>query len=129
MIHAFGEMYEYTSRLPNIKVEEIKENAIFIWENRSGEDMREEWGSFQAFDRHGNTYFKSDIAKDLELNLNEQLLEEGYPIKLSVRQLSVSTLIGKVPTQTFEIVVLDNSRSEAQDPIWDWMIEYGKELN
>ena len=120
---------DYTSSLPGAYKNDICNAAIEIWENRTSDQRREEWGTFQAFDKFGIPALRGYLAQELELNVNELLQEEGYSIKISVRQISVSVPPFRVPTQTFEIVVLDNSQSEAEDPVKDWLIEYGPELN
>jgi hypothetical protein len=125
------EFEEYRNGLLKAEAPSIFDRALEIWEKRTREAKREEWGTFQVYDEFGSIYFRGDRAiENLEGNLNELLQKEGYPIKVCINQIYMSLPIYpyKVPTPTYEVVVLDNCRSEAQDYMTDWIIEHRNEL-
>jgi hypothetical protein len=117
------EMNDYTDSLPNADLYDIQDEAIRIWQMRENQKEREELGAFQAFDRSGK-FILYDRSIELEQSINDSFLEEQIPIKVSVRQINIhAPFFGKVPTRTFEIVVLDTAVSEAIDPIVTKFIE------
>lgn len=119
-LDGLAELWEYTLNLPDFESSEIKEVAIRIWENRKeNEQKQEEFGAFQVYGRFVNIFLGEEMARELELQLNDELEQEGFPIKLSIRQINISGM----PTQTFEIIILDNSDYEAVDPILTRLIE------
>jgi hypothetical protein len=124
----FLDIEEYKSRLPKATRQEIMDVAISMWENRELDETRREYGVFQAFDKAGESFVNADLAKELELTINHQLEQYGYPIRLAIQQAKLSLPLFRVPTQTYEIVVLDNTFFESMDPMIDWMIENRQEL-
>ncbi len=124
---AFAELVDYSSNLPKVNIldieisrNRIQERAIEIWENTGKDRTIEEFGTFQVFD---SGLFPSILGMDwlteLELQINDKLETEGYPLKVSIRQLHINSF----PTATYEVIVLDNPDYEALDPIWTGLVE------
>ncbi len=125
------EINDYTHRLPNANLNEVLDVVLPIWENRELGVIRREWGTFQIFHKHSNPCFGQEAASELELKVNDYLKENSFPLAISIQQICVCLppFPFRVPTQTYEVVIFDNSISEAQDPLIDWIIENRAELN
>jgi hypothetical protein len=55
--------------------------------------------------------------------VNDHLRENEHPIRVAVSRININLPLGRVPTATYEVVVLDNAIHEAQDPLWQKKIE------
>lgn len=117
------ELIEYVNELPCATASDVLSKSLELWQEYVGEKQREEYGAFQIFDRLGFGFWKHDHAKELEISVNDHLRENEHPIRVAVSRININHPLGRVPTATYEVVVLDNAIHEAQDPLWQKKIE------
>ena len=102
------ELSEYTSNLPNFNFISLRDRILEI-HNENHSLNREELGVFQSYDFGGMNSFIGDWEREiLEKKLNDFLYENELSISVQISQIKISGM----PTQTFEVIVLDDSTSE-----------------
>jgi hypothetical protein len=124
-LDSFIDMYDYIDRLPCADITTLRDKILEISESSSFDTMREEIGTFQFFDRHCTTLWNKDAASELEISLNEHFKEEGHPIAVQIARFYMHSPFfpGKIPSLTYEVVILDNSFFESIDPLSTKIIE------
>ena len=102
------ELNEYTSNLPNFNFSSLRDRILEIRKENYSE-KREELGVFQSYDFGGMNSFIGDREREiLEKKLNDYLYENELYISIQISQIKING----IPTQTFEVIVLDNPTSE-----------------
>ncbi len=91
MFQFFGpamEMYEYGEKAPRPEYEQIKKRAVYLWENRTADTLREEgFDVFQMYDPLRKIHTKTDKEiEEWQKLLTDQIREEGYPLNLIIKR-------------------------------------------